>query len=489
MNSDMSFKEALNREIGDMRLNPQMVGKAIAVGRVRQRRRKLAATGGFFTAVAASVLLLANLFNRTPNIPPLSPSQTETTQAGETATAAAMPSPTPAPAPTETGESGERIQKTFVDQTGLNELHIDAVIPSYAGQSFPTAAISPKKFSQEQAEAIIQALVGDSLFYDPSKMTISHVNESIAFYTQRMNEADEEMKEGYQKIIRNLEAELKHAVPENEIPPASRIFKKVKEPVFNETIIGKFNKGGITCTMAICNDSSGEQSNVWMHAVGGTVYSIIARAADATPGQDPGISYEEAEAQAIKLAQDMGSGLTLADSFLGRDDDPESEESTKYAYIFEFTRAVNGVPVLYDATYLSPPGTEEENNKPGAKMPWPYELLTITICGQCVHDMDWYGPGKADAILNENVPMIPFEEVMARCEEEVFKKNWEIDTFRRVHGNDGKVIVNIDRITLGLARVQSGSEYTLLPVWDFYGSVEYLGSKGTTRPPISGNRS
>jgi hypothetical protein len=500
MNSDNGFKETLDREMGDMRLDPQMVGRAVAAGRARQRRVRMATTGGFFTVAAASALLVLHFFNQVPGFPPPYSAQPAGMAAGQAETdapEALQPSPDttqiptadPTPFPAETVENGQHIQKTFADDAG-NELRIDAVIPGYDNLSFPSAAISPKKFSQEQAEAIITALVGDSLFYDPYVMTIGQVNDRIAFYTQRMNEADEKLKDGYLKIIHNLEAELKDAVPDDAIPPASRVFKKVtaKGVAPKESITGKFKRDDQTFSLFIDTDDSGEQSAVSLMAVGGKIYSIIARAADATPEQDPGIPYEQAEAQAVKLAEDMGTGLTLADSFLGRDDDPEAEESAKYAYAFEFTRAVNGVQTQYDKSYLSAPGTEEENSQPGAKEPWPYELLTITINGQGVHDLEWHGPSKVDAVLGENVSMLPFEDVLAQVEKKFFEKNRSVTMFRNgtMNGEKVKVVVNVGRITLGLARVQSGSKYTLTPVWDFYGSVEYLSLDGRT---LAGSKS
>ena len=42
----------------------------------------------------------------------------------------------------------------------------------------------------------------------------------------------------------------------------------------------------------------------------------------------------------------------------------------------------------------------------------------------------------------------------------------------------GRVNVYIDKITLGLMRVQSGMDYLLIPVWDFYGHREVLTPEG-----------
>jgi hypothetical protein len=461
-----------------MRLNPQMVEKAIAQGRARQTRRKFAARGGLLTAVAASAVLIANFLGQTPKIPALGPTQAESTQTGGTATAATS---APTLAATATPESGDRMRKDIVDQEG-NKLHIDAAIPDYSNQRFPAAAISPKKFSQEQAEAIIQVLVGDSYFYDATTMTVSQINDQIAFYTQKLKEATEQKtKDLVQGFINQYKAMLKDAPTDDAIPPASRVFKKVKVKgaADKEEIVGEFKKGDQTFTLFIDNyDNDGELSEVDMNAVGGMSCSIIARAADATPDQDPGIPYEQAKAQAIKLAQDMGSGLTLADSFLGREDseDRDGPTTTRYFYNFEFTRAVNGVVTQYDETCLSAPGTEEENNKPNAKQPWPYELLTVTIDSQGVFSVQWKSPSKVDSVLNDNVPILPIEQVTEQNAEKILKNSLMTGT---LNGVKGKVVLNVNKITLSLARLQSGDKYTLIPVWDFYGTVEYLKQDGT----------
>jgi hypothetical protein len=85
------FKQALDLEIGEMKLDPRTVGRAISVGRARQSRRKFAVTAGFFAAVAASAMLFVHLYDQAGKNPALSPSQTVSAPTG-----AASPSPSPA---------------------------------------------------------------------------------------------------------------------------------------------------------------------------------------------------------------------------------------------------------------------------------------------------------------------------------------------------------------------------------------------------------
>jgi hypothetical protein len=88
--------------------------------------------------------------------------------------------------------------------------------------------------------------------------------------------------------------------------------------------------------------------------------------------------------------------------------------------------------------------------------------------------------------LNENVRLLSFDEIMGVFRKLVFVKNEAWETFAgsiNVEGKTaagGKAAVTVNRITLGLSRVQSGTQYYLIPVWDFYGTVDYLFSDGTS---------
>ena len=160
-------------------------------------------------------------------------------------------------------------------------------------------------------------------------------------------------------------------------------------------------------------------------------------------------------------------------------------------YELEYTRTVNGVPValLYDAI----------TNDTGEYETWEYERLWLTMDANGLMMMRWNGAMEIAKTVSEQPALLPFTSVMDcfRTMALVANSGYEdVAQFVRMLDVDGSPVVganpegaevvarvssvtlNITKIALSYVRVQSGSDYYLVPAWNFTGNVDVLDENG-----------
>ena len=277
----------------------------------------------------------------------------------------------------------------------------------------------------------------------------------------------------YDQIITDLEKQY-DAAPDSSQLEVSTTFSKeaAASPAYSGGILVNFDRNTQRYAIQIQNNDTGKLSYATMRAVGSFNYYITASAPNENYPVD--IPYDEAKAQAERTVANMAPDLTLHNAYIACVD---SEEANKYAYQFVFTRAVNGFSMVYDETNAIGSNFSEESGTDLYQEPWPYEYLLLVIDKNGMQKMEWNSPLRVEKTLNENVALMPYADIMDVFKKMVFIKNsvWETEPL-----NDAvkSISVAIDRITLGLSRVQSGESFYLIPVWDFYGNVTYLDGDG-----------
>ncbi|QBD80966.1 hypothetical protein EPA93_35360 [Ktedonosporobacter rubrisoli] len=153
----------------------------------------------------------------------------------------------------------------------------------------------------------------------------------------------------------------------------------------------------------------------------------------------------------LKLSQvQVGTAIPLSPS--------DNPNSMKQAYGMWFTRSVDGVPTTVD---LADPDQNAYHPT------YPYERLFMLINDAGVIEFSWKSPMQATGTISSNAQILPFQEAMNRAKEQFFIRYAQSDASK------GKTTFTINRITLGMMRVQNKDQantYTMIPVWDFYGT-------------------
>jgi hypothetical protein len=143
------------------------------------------------------------------------------------------------------------------------------------------------------------------------------------------------------------------------------------------------------------------------------------------------------------------------------------------------------------------------------KASWGYESLEIKVDAYGLAYVMWKFPYQITEILTDNTSIQPFDKIMdcfaktALIKYSNFENMREWEYITEINrepkngessGSDGirgiseepvaidsetdDIEGHISKISLNLMRVQSGEEYFLIPVWDFYGDITRLKKDG-----------
>lgn len=177
------------------------------------------------------------------------------------------------------------------------------------------------------------------------------------------------------------------------------------------------------------------------------------------PARGMSMSLDQAKALAQQTLQAVGAtDLKLTQVQLGTlipHSASDNPNTMNQAYGMWFTRDVAGVPTTVDLTDLN------QNTFQGA---YPYERLFMLVNDTGVIEFSWTSPMHATGIVSSNAQILSFQDAMNQFKQQFF-----------IHyaQSKGNTTYTIKQITLGMMRVQDKDQantYTMIPVWDFYGT-------------------
>ena len=203
---------------------------------------------------------------------------------------------------------------------------------------------------------------------------------------------------------------------------------------------------------------------------------------DLTDLNDVSISVEEAVQMGLDYLEQLGETDFSPALIVAGYCDPRSSENIKpmeewpQCYQIQFTRNVAGVPATYREGHydLLLSGSDGKERYAPA---YPEESIEMDIRDSGVNYLYWSTPSELGRTLNENVALLPFEQIVERfCDQILYNATPAV-------GEDDAVIkktLYIDRIELGMVRaLQRGSvdQWIMVPAWTFFGRtvLQYAG--------------
>ena len=201
---------------------------------------------------------------------------------------------------------------------------------------------------------------------------------------------------------------------------------------------------------------------------------------DLTDLNDVTISAEEAVQIGLDFLAQLGeTDFAPAQILAGYCDpewgtDPIPLEEWPQCYQIQFTRSVAGVPATYREEHYDGIGADGRERYAPA---YPQESIEMDIRDSGVNYMYWSTPSELGRTLNENVTLMPFEQVVERfCDQILYSATPAVEETDSVI----KKTLHIDRIELGMVRaLQRGSveEWVMVPAWTFFGRtvLQYAG--------------
>lgn len=213
-------------------------------------------------------------------------------------------------------------------------------------------------------------------------------------------------------------------------------------------------------------------------------------------------SEDEAKKKCEEIIEKLGvSGeykLVLSVPTVGYSEDTMESQAYYNGYEIIFKRVVNDVEETYDTTYIAP---EENENQSEDQMtlesfPKQYENILFNFGEQGLSSFSWSEPMVQKEVLAENLKLISYDEAIKIFKKKVFLNSPVLTDAEEFYGVDdtesqsadevgkeqkdmakAETTYKIKEIKLGLMRVKNKDneeEYTLVPVWDFYGESDNL---------------
>lgn len=206
---------------------------------------------------------------------------------------------------------------------------------------------------------------------------------------------------------------------------------------------------------------------------------------DFTHMNDITIRKEEAVRFGLEYIRKLGETGFAPSLILAGYCDPRGASSLQIedypqCYKILFTRSVEGVPTTYRESkydlFMSsslPSGSNNGENSGTEAQYAPYcpqEYIEMIIRDSGVNYLYWETPCVQTRILNENVELKPFDEIMEGFRNQVF---YESAPFPNADDSVIKKTLVIDRVELGMTQVRKkgAAAWMMIPTWTFFGKT------------------
>ena len=387
----------------------------------------------------------------------------------------------------------EKYQAEITDKQGMLKVKIDAdfVIPEAEG--FKLKKVEPRMFTQEDVDKQVNVLLKDNpitrAIYDETdpaggwtRPLLEEQIESLRAQEEAGASSADEYGEDYDIGVQMAQLEeLYRIAPETmeteEVEPTIGY-----EPMESQVAAGDDSinvlEGDITIDGESYHYYTGNTwSDSWKWITNrlrrsGSIYAEIFGDQDERNELPLLLTPEEVREKGNELIKALDfdymqvGGEEYCATSLAEATDFTSEEPTK-GYGLHYTRMVDGIPITYTAEFGGNID-HDENGNPLAS--WPYESLTIIYDDKGLAEFCWENPYIISDISEDNVFLLPFDEIRTIFEQMIITKN----------SDAAEYIMNaqfdIYEVRLGYGRIMEkgkAGEGTLIPVWDFFGTQTY----------------
>lgn len=397
------------------------------------------------------------------------------------------------PAPLGKYEAPTEWVEQFDGKGTIYAANINAKINIPDTEAYPVYRVSPEKLTQEKADEFLNYFIGDEELYfmtDPYQRTKDQIMEEILSWQEMMEKrsdpeydtfSSDEEREDYMQMaqasIKGLQQLYKSAPTEIEMEKVSRQLSE--NPIlhyFGLNITGYTKDKNTHVDIRVSrNPDEVNQGRVIKFYDKGAYY--IHGSKYATGGAEDlegaKYSYEQALSVAQKLVSDFGYDYILHFSYVF--DDPsraipvEGYDTDVAFYNFRFSPCVDGNKKLPMLHYPSPSDTTSQ-----VAIPWDQPYIDVSVeANSGVAEFAIWSSIQFNKKLNENVSLLPFEEIQDIAREYLVLSPNRTETIYEEGFEPLRTILNINEICLGYIKISEKDSIEnglCLPVWMFYGN-------------------
>ena len=385
-------------------------------------------------------------------------------------------------------------------QEGKLTIRADAEVTAEQGTALPTAAVEPRRFTQQDVDKLLQVFLKGEKLYS-FVLTKQELQKSLDYVNSSEWQSDpdapqktpEQLEKRRQELIAYYTGEMEKAPEEK---PVVTGFSDSGDP---NGVSGSATVDGETYEVFIRNcdgDWVTEADIIRTDFKYGTYRTVL-----------PGISGEEAADRGNALMAELGLDNMVLD-------DVQKDESGVWRLYYVPT--VNGyrIPGIREDTEIN---TEDytgesyqysyyarsEEKNPDTVW-WYMETIQICVGQDGILSFSWPSPGTVPDVKETTTALLPFDGISAIASTMLpvviigpseANSLVELD---KANGDETHMDVDITKVSLSLMRIRDkGSlQGTIVPVWDFWGTWDWYdvgdgtlkkGAHVTTQPMLTLN--
>lgn len=348
-----------------------------------------------------------------------------------------------------------------VDTCELSEtsiLHIDAKTQTPTGNVFPVYQIRLTSISPEQASTLLKEITSDgyiSMFSGTTKANIlDAVQHTEAAKARALDKSDLSPAER-QELIDEYDGVISELMNQYDGAP------DVPDP------IGDLSEADRLSATLFSNDGARlgtvfmQLQNEYEDGVSGSKLILDIDLNDRPLAYFPNTVFDSLES-CISFCDRLFSDAGMTDYVYS-----ESSENELF-YTLHFVKSYGGV--LYTPTRRYD-GAAYDGEGFSEYIPDESIVIVFGKGTSCIRAFDWYSPSKIESCINENVQLLPFDEILtafrAHCKSAASWDSVEVEGIIRQE-------ILIDEIRLGYKRIpikNSQHGFMAVPAWAFCGTV------------------
>ena len=404
----------------------------------------------------------------------------------------------------------ETFKSSFETKDGTVTVNIDANVVVPDTLKIPVARIEKRVLTEEWTRDILMRLSVDGKLYDYQD-ELTYTKPQIEGYIQDLMDFIEELHES-PDFADHTEAEIQAETERinEQIQEWQALYKTAPEEFTASEIDVRFEDpvsgppALFACETAVEGGMAWFMFNKTLYDEGGSVEMFVNTPSTGWVYEQSydldnmnGITATPDEAVEIgkRFIEKMGeSGFEASLVTAGYMNVGEgNSDNDPQCYDIFFTRSVEGVKTSYHTDKYfgsqAPASTTQFNGLDGAAdIPsdftdpdtnqyapfWPQEYIELFITDQGVFKMHWEMPSMQTDVVNENVELLPFDEIQRIFEQQMGVSGSFTGSY--TGGNIIRRDITITRIELGMTQIREKNTYAgliMVPTWNFYGYETY----------------
>ncbi len=402
----------------------------------------------------------------------------------------------------------DAVPDVFQSTITENRVTVDfsAKVEKPDGEKLSSYQLKPGAFTEEQVFAMTKALFGDAQLFEPGEPTKTELYPQLLAALEELEavKANPNAYEGgtaeYQRAVEELQKAYNAAPDADSRKP--KALELAKSDVDHTAVFGCCGDCGKPTPAKLFVQtltSPDSPEHAFLRFTNSSRYIGISAASKLYPSlslPEPVITKDSAIETAKRLVEQFGAAdfAYAAIEPAARIDDSTGRyeaDPTETPYLVYFTRCTEGMQVTFDTT---PSAGGQFGSSYAEEMP--YERLTVGVDSQGICFVHWNGFCSVGSCINENCEVLSLEDAAAQAakylsflypvSDVLNDANTEGQAQSLSETQRGSVkscTVHIDRIVLGWMQVRDGAssrESRLVPVWDFFGTVERTYENGET---------